>query len=190
MTIAKRILILAMLQLTGSWGFSQTDIADYFLALPAEMDGDWDSGPTLSASAREQLIVAARKGYSTVEGMILLDLRNGYLRISGSDSGERVTLTMVLFRQEDHSALIAIALDENFEQEAENGGGPATDHFAFYTVEESGWKDVTKKIAPVWPLQDVYIELPRKGTTIPIYDRGKTKKIAIWERLGDGFISR
>ena len=165
------------------------DVADYYLKLPPEIYQLVDDMPTLSLDSRKEMVALERAGDPRVEGTILLDVLNGYLEVTGSDSGERHDLTMALYRQKDHSALIALTADENFEQEEENGGGPATHYFAFYLVQDNIWKDVTKQVAPKWPIPNSYVVLPRYGTSIKIYSRGKDKLIAVWRRQGDGFVA-
>ncbi len=184
-----QIIILASLGASATLSLGQEDIAEYYLALPPEIYGVVDSGPTLSLAARKDLIARARNHDATVKDSVIVDVANGFLQVSASDSGERHHLTMVLFRQPDATALIALSAAENFEQVDENGGGEATDFFAFYVVEDTGWRNVTAEFAPKWPLKDVYLELPRYGTTIELYDRGKKNQIAIWKRKGSGFVS-
>jgi len=166
------------------------DVAGYYLALPPGIYQHVDMGPTLSFESRKEMIALAKAKDPRIEGAILLDVPNGYLRVLGSDSGERHDMTMALFRRKDRSALIALTADENFEQEAENGGGPATHFFAFYIIEKNTWIDMTRRVAPRWPLPDAYVVLPRYGTTIRIYSRGRGELIAVWQRQEDGFIER
>lgn len=166
------------------------NIAGYYLLLPPGIYQHVDMGPTLSLESRKEMIAMAKAKDPRIEGAILLDVPNGYLGVLGSDSGERHDLTMALFRQKDRSALIALTADENFEQEAENGGGPATHFFGFYIIEKNAWIDVTRRVAPQWPLPDAYVVLPRYGTTIKIYSRGRGELIAVWQRQGDGFIEK
>ncbi|MEM0967981.1 MAG: hypothetical protein AAGJ31_01405 [Verrucomicrobiota bacterium] len=162
------------------------DVADYFLALPEALYEQWDSGPTLDREERESLIARAREGDPKVEGVILLDVRNGYLQVAGSDSGERQTLTMALFRRPDGSALLALTADETFEQREEQGGGEATDFFGFYEVVDGQWKDLTPILAGDWPRKDRYYELPRYGRTIRILDRGRDR-LLISKKAGVDF---
>ena len=57
----------------------------------------------------------ARAARGKNEGWITVDIPNGYIVFTGDDGGQYGTLTLVLFRQPDGTALIAVEVRETYE---------------------------------------------------------------------------
>jgi hypothetical protein len=97
------------------------------------------------------------KNYLEIE-----DTANGYMK--GSCDGAQSCFTMALFKRPNGTYIVAI--NKLFEMGEET-------HFLEYS--SGKWKDIGLKIIPEYSKEKTY-ELPRKGTTIEVYELREMKK--------------
>ncbi|MFV0387659.1 MAG: hypothetical protein ACK5NT_02800 [Pyrinomonadaceae bacterium] len=95
------------------------------------------------------------------------DVENGYLRASG-DGGQN-SINMAIFKKPDGTYLIAV-----------NVKGEVTNSYKFLNYANGKFEDVSLEVVPEYSTGNIY-ELPRKGTTVPVYGKHIVEQGADWE---------
>lgn len=129
-------------------------VRDFFMAFTQEvfyLEGCEESKDPDCRTAKKKYL----ETYLEVE-----DTKNGYLS-AGAD-GAQAALTMTLFRRPSGKYIVAV-----------NQFGEIGDDYNFFEYANGRWKDISKDVIPEYSTGNIY-ELPRYGTTIPVF-----KKIVI-----------
>lgn len=167
---------------------SAADVKSVFAQLPASCFAEWPGeGDIQLADPQKRKALAAATGEartSTATAMslrdVIIDTKNGYIRLESNGDGEGSIFTMALWNCKDGTKLAGVAI-ERWTNVAND-----TPHISFWKVEGDTLTDVTKKHLPELTLTSFYDareaqvkaaskggfrwwwHLPQKGTTIEL----------------------
>ncbi len=125
------------------------DIRGYFMALPQDVFALEGCEPK-----KDPNCVNAKKKYLD-RFLKVDDPDNGYLSAGGD--GAQDSIRMAIFRKPDGTALIGV-----------NDVGEMKDSSKFYDFANGDFDDVSLEVVPEYSSLNIY-EIPRKGTTVPVY---------------------
>ncbi|HUF05356.1 MAG TPA: hypothetical protein VMM38_14425 [Aridibacter sp.] len=100
------------------------------------------------------------------------DTKNGYLTAGGD--GAQAALTMTLFKRPSGKYIVAV-----------NQFGEIGDDYNFFEYENGRWKDVSKQVIPEYSTRKIY-DLPRYGTTIPVFEKVNCDSNGVFEFCDKG----
>lgn len=147
-------------------------VAECYLALPDRFAGD------ASRKVRERALDKAEKG-----GGSSVDLKNGYLQL---EIPPMTNVSVALFPAKAGEPVLGIV----------HKVLAGADQPRFYQLINGDWQEVTEKVLPKGTYPKFGFELPRKGTSLSVYEQyrgldgfeltGKEKFVAKWN--GERFV--
>jgi hypothetical protein len=145
-------------------------VADFFLLVPERyMDG-------YDLRFRQEMLRAEHRG-------VVIDIPNGYISYDASDNPSG--FEFAIFRKSNGNYLVAYSTGAFLDQEmAEELGNWPTLFLLSY--EGGRWRDVTKASLPWAYDEKLAYMLPRRGTSIKVWD-GRARKLYTLTWRGDRF---
>ncbi|MCB1023908.1 MAG: hypothetical protein KDB79_05950 [Acidobacteria bacterium] len=135
---------------TADAALQPKDVRGFFMKLPNEYFVIESCKDFKKTSLCETDKINYLKTYTTVE-----DAKNGYLETGGD--GAQSAMKMAIFRRPDGTYIVGL-----------NVFGEAMDSYKFLEFSGGKWQDISLEIVPQYSTTNIY-ELPRNGTTIPVF---------------------
>lgn len=135
------------------------NVKEFFMRLPSKYFEIDQCKPSSDANCQKSKAIYLKK-YRAVE-----DLQNGYMEAGGD--GAQGAFKMAIFKRPNGKYLVGL-----------NSFSETADTYRFLEFENGKWADISIEVVPEYSSTNIY-ELPREGTTIPVY-----AKVIVEQREG------